>query len=610
MGKSTNKQEILNRLYADAVTYWNIDSIESLDPAIKALIQGLASEIFHITNELENMKVRILNNLADMLTPAILNSPKCSHAIMQAWPVEPSLFIDDRNSFFLEKIPAGKQEAGITRIDFTSIGQVRLIQGAIRYSVSERMLYRHGRGNEKQQLAYSHVLSEVYNSTVWVALSLHDEIDSLKNLSFYIDFPKSNSREAYLSLLPYARWEIDGEVLQTQSGLAVWKEEELTIFQKYSLNHQTDRAIAKYYRKRFRTITSDISVSTLRKTRFPDELKALYDSDVYENLAELIWIKIKLPAGIPATELYNISLNLNAFPVLNKRLYENSTRRNTMTEIITLRTVPAEKFLSIDQVSDDTGQVYEYLPQKTGSKQFPACYYTKNGGVERFDSRDAHTMIDHLTDLLRSEVSAFSSYGVEYVASSIETLKKALRQLESKINEQPETKDNYYLLVNTKAETDVVFYSYWATNCEAANGLGAGLSLLPYDSSLLSKGDCVLLTRTLGGASAPGSAARLDAFKYALTSHDHIFTEADVVNFCRYELGDKISGVEVCRGVTVSNKPHEGLIRCIIVTIKPAEGYYEKLEETKDELLVALEIRSPDTYNYRIEVVNEKKDKR
>ena len=56
MPKSTNKQEILNRLYADAVVHWNIDSIESLDPVVKTLIQGLASDIFYINNELENMK--------------------------------------------------------------------------------------------------------------------------------------------------------------------------------------------------------------------------------------------------------------------------------------------------------------------------------------------------------------------------------------------------------------------------------------------------------------------------------------------------------------------------------------------------------------------------
>lgn len=602
MHKSTNKQEILNRLYADAVTYWNIDSIESLDPVVKTLIQGLASEIFHISNELENMKVRILNNLADTLTPAILNSPKCSHAIMQAWPVEPSVIIDDRNSFLLEKIPADKLKTGITRIDFTPIGQVRLIQGAIHYSVCERMFYKHGKGNDRQQLAYSHVLSEVYNYTVWVALSLHDEISSLKNLSLYIDFPKSNSREAHLSLLPYTRWEIDGEELQTRAGLPVWEEEKLTIFQKYNLNHQTDRTIAKYYHKRFRTITSDIPVSSLRKTCFPDELKALYDPVVYENLEELIWIKIKFPASVPASELYNISLNLNSFPVLNKRLYDNTVRRNTLVEIIPLRTVPAETFLSVDRISDDTGQEYEFIPQKTGSKPVQASYHTKQGGIEKFDSRDAHNTLDYLTDQLRSEVSAFASYGVEYLASSIETLKQGIRQLESKIDQQLETKDRYYLLVNTTAQTDVIYFSYWGTNAENANELSAGLSLLPYDSSLISKGDCVLLTRTLGGAPVPDSAARLDAFKYALTSHDQIYTSEDIANFCRYELGDKISHVEVHKGVTVSNKPKQGLIRCTIVALKPAEGYREKLEETKDELLVALEIRSPDTINYRIVV--------
>ena len=600
MSKSTNKLEILDKLYAYAVSHWNIESLDSLDPIIKILIQGLASELFTVSNELENMKVRVLNSLADTLTPAGLNSPKCSHAIMQAWPVEPVVFIENHNSFFLEKVPAEMQKAGITQVDFTPIGQIRLIQASIPYSISERMFHKHGKGNEKQQLAFSHVLSEIYNHTIWFALDIHEEIRNLKNLSIYIDFPKSNSRESYLSLLPYAGWEINGRPLQIESGLAVWEEEALSIFRKYDLNHQADQTIAKYYRKRFQTITSDMDISTLKKENFPEELKNLYDSTVYENLESLYWFKIKLPAGIPATELYNISLNINAYPVLNKRLYNKISRQNSPVKIIPLRTNPNEVFFSVDHVSDEYGKEYEYIPRKTGTKAMPATFQIKQGGIERFDSRDSHQVIDYLTDLMRSEISAFSSYGIEYLSSTIDSLKEGVNRLEAKADARPDAKDRYYLLINSPEKIDVIYYAYWSTACDLANGLGADRALLPYDSSLIDKTSCRLLTQTMGGEPAPDSIARLSAFKYALTSRDQILTSEDIANFCRYELGNQINDVSVRRGIMVSNKPKEGLIRCTNVIIRPKDEFREKLRALKDELKVALEIRSPDTFTYQI----------
>ena len=600
MSKSINKQEILNRLYAHAVAYWGIDDLENLDPVIKSLIQGLASELFTVSNELENMKVRILSSLSDTLTPAGFNSPRCSHAIMQAQPVEPVVFIGNHNTFFLEKVPAEIQKGGVNRIDFTPAGQVRLIQASILYSISERMFHKHGAGNEKQQLAFSHILSEIYNHTVWFALGVADEVRNLKSAVFYIDFPKSNSRDSYLSLLPYANWEINGQALQVESGLPVWEEEALSLFHKYDLNHQTDQLVTKYYRKRFYTITSDIDLSTLQRKNFPDELKDLYDREVYENLEKLYWFKIKLPAGIPAADLYNISLNINAFPVLNKRLYDKTARQNDAVNIIPLMSDPGEVFFSMDHVSDDYGREYEYIPHQTGAKSSTATYQVKQGGIERFDSRDSRHIIAYLTDLLRSEISAFSSYGVEYINSTIELLRQGLNRLEAKTDDRPDTKDRYYLLVNSSDKADVIFYRYWSTHCELANGLAAGRSLFPYDSSLIEKNGCLLLTHSLGGASAPDAIARLNAFKYALTSHDQIFTSEDIVNFCRYELGDKIISVTVRRGIMVSNKPKEGLVRCTNLIICPKDEFREKLTDMKDELKVLLEIRSPDTYTYQI----------
>ena len=131
MEKSVSKEEILSRLYSHASNFWNMTDIDSLDPVIKMLIKGLVSELFNLSNEIENIKVRILDSIANTLIPNEFNSPQCSHGILNAYPVESSFMISDRDCFFLEKIPHETRKKGVNRIDFSPVGQYRLIRASI-----------------------------------------------------------------------------------------------------------------------------------------------------------------------------------------------------------------------------------------------------------------------------------------------------------------------------------------------------------------------------------------------------------------------------------------------------------------------------------------------
>lgn len=606
--KSSSKEEILNRMYSHAAVFWGVENVESLDPGIRYLIQSLASELFRLSNEMENIRERILRNLSSALTPDNFTLPRCSHAVMTVRPTDPPVFIGPATSFFLDRLPAEAVGKGIRKLDFSPVGAVRLIGGDIRYLVCERMVFSTDGAGNKSQLAYTGVLTEKYNNTVWIALDLPRETDSLENIPFYIDFPQSANRETWYTLLPYTKWEAGGRPLKVKPGLPVWEGESAgheSLFLRYDPLKAAERHILDYYRKRFLTITGDVPVSAIAKSRFPVELEDLYEREVYESFEPCLWLKVKFPPNIPAGDLHNINVQLNAFPVANRTLHGDMHRHNGLTDIIPLHTEAGESFLAVAEVTDSGGDKYRYIPYRTAGESLAGSFNVRRGGVERPDARGTRDMLEYLTDLLRTDASMFSAMGVEYLRNTIDEMGKGLAAMGSRIDNLPDLRERNYLLVSAPENDDNLYYTYWTTLCEAANGLGAGKTLSPYDTALAAKGSCVLVGATTGGKSAPDGASLMEAFKYSLTTHDKINSFEDICNLCRFELNGKISDVRAQRGVMVSPKPKEGLLRCTDVLIMPLPGHGEIVEGMREELKLILERRSPDTFNYRVIVLRE-----
>lgn len=115
----------------------------------------------------------------------------------------------------------------------------------------------------------------------------------------------------------------------------------------------------------------------------------------------------------------------------------------------------------------------------------------------------------------------------------------------------------------------------------------------------------MLLKATTGGKTSAKRGERMEAYKYALTTRDQLFSIMDIESFCRMKFKEKIEYVKVKRGVGVSNKQKEGLIRTIDVHLVPTEEYRSILSDPvkQGELKTELEKRSPELYNYRIVVL-------
>ncbi len=599
-----SKEVIMQRMFSHAASFWGVRSIDDLDPLVIRLIEALASELYTVNNEICNMNNRILESLAGVLTPSMLIAPRPAHSVVQATPFENFLFLDKHTILLDRHVPQEMKKFGMIDISFLPVGNVRLISGKIDRLICERMFFQMESGGRKKLAGRAHTLNEQINNTVWIRLELHPEIESMENISFYIDFPTSDNKYEKYSLLPYSKWELSGVPLEMYSGLPVWEDENTSngsFFSRYDILNQTDGFVSDYYRMQFLTVGNKLHLSDIAKESFPGEVKDLFPEELTE-LEPAYWLKVTFPPHISAVNLHDLTICINAFPVANKILYSEICKCNNLTGIVPLRTKEGETFLSVENVTDSSGKEYKSIPYSSSQTKGTGVYSIKQGGMERFDERNAREYIERLIDLLRSESSAFSSMEMDNLRNIITGLQTGLIELENKLNNSTMTNAEIpsYLLLSTEDKDETIFVDYYATYCHLANGLRSGKVLTPLAAIPLLKNSCYLLKATSGGKPAPNSTGKLDAYRYALTARDQIYTHEDAKNFCLMELGENVTKVEVCRGITVSPRPKEGLVRTIDIFLFPGPGCKDTLLEMQTELLIMLHRKSPDAFNYRI----------
>jgi hypothetical protein len=602
-----SKEDVKQRMFQHIISFWNVNSFEELDPVILRLIEGIASEIYTLNHTLSDSKINLLESLAKLLTPSVHSFPKPAHGIAKATTVEPFCHLNKNTVFQDKNISQELRKQGINTINFVPVTDIRLINGEVKYMVCERMFYRMEENKGKTLLGTAQILDERINHTIWLALDIHPENDTLKDLSFYFDFPHTDAKHEKNKLLPYTKWSYEGKEINIKSGLPIIDNHAVnkaSIFYKYELLNQIDEQILSLYKNQFVTIHDDLHPSDLSAQKIPKEIEDMFPDKINSSLTPCIWIKITFPPPILAVDLYNLMVSINAFPVVNKIPRSVIYKRDNLTGIMPLRTGKKECFLAVEQVVDSHGTNYYSIPYTTEDNRESGVYTLKQGSSERFDNRDAKIYLERLLDLLRSESTSFSSMGTDNIRNIVSRLESNMKAIKEKYkNSQMDVETAeipYYLLLNTVKPDDIIFVDFWSTNAELANGIHSGRILTPETFLPLDKNGCKLIKITSGGKSAPDVTGKLAAYRYALTSRDQIVTRHDIINFFKMELGNNLMNIEVKRGVCVSSKPKEGMIRTTDIFLSVTPDYQKIINEMKDDLLTTLESKAPDLYNFRI----------
>jgi len=596
------KAQVKQRIMKTVSRTWELKSGEQLDPAIQLFIEAFAGLSWETQNAIESIREEILLQVAAALTPDSLVTALPAHTVIKAMPAEPVLEIGKHTSFYTNCLPDSHAERGIKSLGFAPvIDSVRLVRGEISSLVCENSLYKIGRDGEKDLFAKASAFTPATNRCLWIGLSLSPLIENLKGIHFYIDFPNTVHCHELYDLLGYTRWSINGLNLEMLPGInSEYRKTTSTeddIFSRYNTLNTNDRDIMDLYRKQFLHIAGDIRRFPLEKHAFPVELLPFFPKRVREQ-EPLYWIKVEFPTFFKTSELDDIVLHLNAFPVSNKNLNSKTLDRNkSLTGIVALTLQECEHFFDIDKVEDSHGREYRYLPYAQSGKKQGGTYTLNRENPERFGRKNLTELFEQIISLTHTELATFSAMKIDNARNIAADIEQEIRSIRERLddNNVRMTGSPVYLLVDAKEDDPYIYIDYWTTNCEAANELPYGSVLYPVNFIPVEKDTCVLLKRVKGGKSIPGNEDVLSAYKHALATHDRLYSASDYENYCRMKFGSKLQQVKIRRGITCSAKPKEGLVRTIDICLTPFPEYREMMLSplTQGELKIELEKRSP-----------------
>ncbi len=605
-----SKSKIKQQAMKNAIRIWELKSGDQLDPSVKLLIEAFCELIYENENSIEDIRERLLHQIASALTPDSLVAARPAHSVMQAVPMEPVTVLNRRDIFYTDRMTNRAMKYGLKNVHFAPVtDNILLTKGEIQYLLCERNLYRIGSSGEKDLFARARTFNEGLNRCVYIGLSLDKHVETLKDVHFYFDFRTLEEKYELFDLLRHTRWSIEDRPIRMGVGLGAGefpeKKDSESIFSHYNTLDLHDEELMDLYCKQFLHIRDNLRTASLKKTPFPEELVSFFPERVQES-EDLLWLKVVFPPYFKSDDIDDLVVYLNVFPVSNKSLQRNTLDRSrSLTGILTLPVKTGEHFLAVHGVEDSDGNSYNFLPYTLAGTDRPQGTYTiKKGGLERFSTRDLADTVERMIDLYRSELVTFSALKMDNIRNLISDMeqttvfiKELIDSNNSRLPEMP-----VYLLIDSEEETDYIYASYWTTHCELGNGFGYGTPFAPLHSLFLEKDSCRLLKTSKGGKSIPKNSEMLTAYRYAMTTRDQLYSIKDIENYCYMRLGDRILSVKVKRGIACSPNEKEGLIRVLDVQLVPHPEYRDFLRDpaTRGELKIELEKRSPDIYNFRI----------
>jgi hypothetical protein len=552
-----SKEEIRTRMLRNAMDYWGTTNLNDIDPMVKLLIEALSTELFNVSNDVKNLESRVLSKISRILASDYLTSALPAHAVIKAQPIEAKEMVNG-NNHFIYKRPSTTENAKAEdlQVFFSPAGELELFNANIRYTSNGRNVYEYDDAMHRSiSLTAASDLGTEPN-VLWLGIDCAPTLNNIQNLSLFFEWPAYSANNDFYNLLSVVKCYQGINELQTQPGV---------------INLIT-RDIKEYYSNRFISVTdtSFANISNLKQA-FPEEFAALFNINDLSKFKPCLWLKLTFPAAISPAVIDELQVSLNCFPVVNRRRHEQKYRLREVNNIIPIKVTANDHFLSVKELYDDRNVYYSEIPYTQATQSFEGSYTIRNGGAERFDPRNAQQIIEYLFELLRDEKAAFAAYGSDFLNNILKTLEQNLALIEKKSKLAESSSELYnYLIVKPGVRAGMLYLQYWTTLANAGNHIRRGSRLVQFETMKIKADSLRLMTGTVGGRNSLGATERIQAYKYGLTTKDRIVTQADLISYCFYELGNKITNVKIGKGIMVSANPKEGFKKTVDIYLEPA----------------------------------------
>lgn len=568
-----SREIIKNRMLKTAAKVWGLQGVEdetSFDPLVQLLVNACAVEIEKISREADVSQTRLLEKLSHVLTPDVESGAVPAHGIICASSAEPCATITNDHQFVLYAKESA-QEENPGDLYFSPAGNYLLYSGEVKYMIARDTLFEFTDSRFREPTAVARQGQRATPSAIYIGLSLDKKTEEVKDLSFYFDIKNDTYRDLFYHYLSLSEWTTGGSKLDSITGISFSEPGQLPDVEHILSTHfrmpeKISGQINRFYNRRFITIKNIPDHAKLNQ--FPETLKDVFDpKDIARLSKDILWVKVQFAEAVTDDLLKNVFCGINCFPALNRKTYEFTHRLQKNLNIIPLKS--DEYFFDIKKVSDTDNKLYHQRPLTGNSELGEGEMVLRTTGVGRFDSKNASELMHSLVEALRNESASFSIFGTEALSANLAELNKIIGNLEEKIHKAAVKESVSYIMVKNREANKSLFVEFWSTNGEEANNLKPGTTFDSLKGINIRNNTAVLMTTTVGGRNRLSEEEKVNALKKSLISKGRVVSEKDIKFFCFDYLGNRITRVEIRKGVTYDNGRSSGLRRTIEVLLFP-----------------------------------------
>jgi hypothetical protein len=613
-----SRDHIKARLLKNAARAWGFAETEAevnFDPLVSMLLSACAVELEKISGEIAGSRARILERMVQLLSPDSLTGALPAHAVACATPIDPQMEIREDLQCYITRRQQGQEtdESVLRDLYFSPTAGFRLVKASVRFMACGNALYQVKNSINKEIMTLAEGDKELPGSSLW--LGIDEPGVGLANAQFYFELRNEATRQLFYHQLPKATWYWNDRPMAHVPGYGDRMISGEQIDLETTLNRDDDtcgkicKHINAFYKPCFITLLDPDGLTTGRDNELlTSMIEETFPAKALQQLKKtpLRWICIDFPQTVSSALLQDVVCVINCFPVINRRLHEFTFRLQDILNIIPLQT--EDTFLDLAEAADDEGRVLNIRSfDNYGDESY--ALLLRNGGVGRFDSRDAGGIVDYLIQLLRDESAAFATLGNEFINGEMKQLRQIINKLEQRLHAREQQKEQapYLVIRNTsKAPWQNIFIRHWSTCGAGGNQLRSGSQLRLYKGGGLQNNQLVMVTTTRGGRDRLNVTERVLAYKSALLSRDRLITVEDIKAFCHYQLGNCIRRVAVEKGIQSYPDQQQGFARTIDVSIEIDRNAFGEMSERgeitfwKENLKLLLEERSAALTPFRV----------
>ncbi len=611
-----SKDSIKRRMIKNASRLWGYpdnQDINSFDPLVGMILGALADELNTISGEIQKTDSRVIQKLLDLLFNHNFLSHFPSHGIIQASPVQAQVQVSDSNQFSyrkrIENSQNRREKPEERNIHFTPSGEFNIFKGQVRFFAGGNQLFQLS-GQIKETIDLSGVSMIPDFSKLYIGLELDKQIKDLVGLLLHFSIKNIPNVERFYRSLETGKWFINGEKVAFSQGLdfALQKDvnglEEL-FRQESDISYRACKYVNDFYSHQFMMLDGEsMPVEQLLKNgSLPDELRQQYPDEIVKLFPDdLFWITIELAQPVSSDMISELLPLMNCFPIINRGRNEFTQSLKKGTNIVPLDT--EDIYYDIKQISNSKGVVYELANSAHKEKDRKNTYILRQGGMARFDSRDALESIDHLTDLVRNESAAFSILGTEMISSELKELEQIITRLKHRLESGSTSYGTgSYIMLDSVSNYERVHVEFWSTSGELANNIRSGSRLNVYRGRDINANSVYLLTNTIGGRHKLSEEDKLNKLRRALLSKGRIVTREDIKALCFEQFGKDLQKVNIQNGVQAESGPKKGLVQTldiILVLKKQHKMSEEDIIHKEEGLKILLKQGSINMVLYRV----------